>query len=382
MPDKHALLGPSGANKWLNCPPSARLEENIPEKPSPFAAEGTVAHTKGEQKINNAKDGHGRRKVKCDDKEMDEATTDYMNYVLEVWNGEKAKCPDAQLFVEVQEDLSTWIPDGFGTSDAVIVSDDTLHVIDLKYGKGVAVSATDNPQLQLYAAGAMEIYEMLYSFEKIKLHIFQPRIDNINTAETTKTKLKAWLNDVVRPAAEKAYRGAGETNPGAWCKFCKVKGQCKKRAEKNKVIAEEKDMMKALLLTDEEIAGLLPQLKEIQEWCKDLQEFALDQAMQGTRYAGYKLVEGTSRRKIVAPEEAQQKLEAEGYTADQITTTKLKTITELEKLVGKKEFTALVGEYIEKPPGAPTLVPESDKRPELKEKVAMDAWAEELGEGK
>lgn len=380
MPDKHAAVSASGSNRWLHCTPSVRLEENFEEKPSIFAAEGTVAHAKGQQKLENWKAGHPRKRVPCEDKEMDEATTDYKDYVIEILNEERAKCPDAQLFVEVEEDLSDWIPEGFGTSDAVIVSDNMLHVIDLKYGKGVAVNATENPQLQLYAAGAMKIYEMLYGFEKIKLHIFQPRIDNINTYETNKTKLKAWLENEVKPKAQMAFKGEGEAKPGSWCKFCKAKGQCKARAEKMKSIADHSNP--ALLLTADEIAALLPDLKDIEEWCKDVQQFALDQALQGTRYAGYKLVEGTSRRKITAPEEAQEKLQAQGFTADQITTTKLKTITELEKLVGKKEFNALLEGCIEKPPGAPTLVPESDRRPELREKVAQDAWAAEFGEGK
>lgn len=378
MPDKHAILSASSANRWLHCTPSARLEEGIADQASAFAAEGTVAHAKGEEKLNNWLAGHGRKKVKCEDGEMDEATTDYRNYVIEVFSEEKDRCPDAKLFVEVQEDLSKWIPEGFGTSDAVIVSDNTLHVIDLKYGKGVAVNATDNPQLKLYAAGAMNLYEMLYDFNKVKLHIFQPRIDNINTYELTTDELHAWLEQEVKPKAQLAFNGEGTTQPGEWCRFCKVKSQCKARAKRNLEIADQEKRLKALLLTDDEVADLLPQMKEIQEWCKDVQEFALDQAMQGTKYKGFKLVEGTSRRKITDQNDALEKLQRAGFEYTAVTQTKLKGLTDLEKLVGKKAFTELMGDTIEKPPGAPTLVPESDKRPELKLQAAMEAFAEEL----
>ena len=375
MPSRHALLSASGSAKWLNCTPSARLEETIPEKASAYAAEGTLAHSRAEEKLTNYLEGHPRKKVQCPDKEMDEATTNYRNYVIEVLNAEKKKDPCAQLFVEVEVDLSKWIPEGFGTSDAVVVSTDTLHIIDFKYGEGVPVNAYHNSQLLLYAAGTMNIYEPLYGFSNITVHIYQPRIDHFDSYTTTVEKLEKWLNGTVLPMAKMAYAGEGTKVSGDWCKFCRAKATCKQRAHEMYGLAEEK--MDHLLST-EEIAELLPKLGPIAKWAKDLQEYALETALSGTKYKGYKVVEGASRRKITDDVEAMNRLQTAGYQYTDITETKLKTITELQKLVGKNELPKVLGDTLVKPPGAPTLVPKSDKRPDIREASAFEAFGEEF----
>ena len=378
MPTKHALLSASKADRWIHCTPSARLEERVPDTPSAYAAEGTVAHAKAEEKLRNWMDGHPRKKVKCPDGEMDEATTAYRDYIQEIYNAELKYSKDARVFVEVQLDLSDWIPEGFGTADCVIVSDHCLHVIDFKYGKGVAVSAEHNPQLLLYAAGAMRIYELTYAFQDVMLHIFQPRLDSISEWTTTVDTIKDWLISTVTPAAEQAIDGQGDQHPGAWCKFCKVKANCRARAAMATAIAAEDKRLDGFLLTSDEIAALLPQLGPISDWCADLREYATNEALAGTHYDGFKLVEGVSRRKITNEQAAQEALEKQGYKTEQITKTSLLGITGLEKLVGKKELAALLDNYIEKPAGAPVLVPVTDKRPELKVAAAMDAFNEEL----
>lgn len=375
MPSRHALLSASSSERWLCCPPSARLEKTFPDKETEYMRAGTEAHSKAEEKLTNYLEGHPRKKVQCPDKVMDEATTNYRNYVIEVLNAEKKKDPCAQLFVEVEVDLSKWIPEGFGTSDAVVVSTDTLHIIDFKYGEGVPVNAYHNSQLLLYAAGAMNIYEPLYGFSNITVHIYQPRIDHFDSYTTTVEKLEKWLNGTVKPIAKMAFAGEGEFNPGDWCGFCKARYTCRVRAYKSYNLAAEK---MGHLLSTNEIARLLPKLKEIAKWTKDLQEYALETALSGTKYDGYKVVEGASRRKIADDLEAMKKLQTAGYQYTDITETRLKTITELQKLVGKNELPRVLGDTLIKPPGAPTLVPESDKRPEIREASALEAFGEEF----
>lgn len=365
MPSQHAVLSASSSNRWIHCTPSARLEERVPEQASIYAAEGTVAHAKAEQKLRNWKEGHPRRKVKCDDGEMDEATTAYRDYVIEVFNEEKKKCEGAELYIEVQLDLTPWIPDGFGTADAVIVSDNTLHVIDLKYGKGVPVYAPHNTQLMLYGAGALNQFEMYFDFQEIKLHIFQPRLDHVSTYEMYVDDLATWLAMVVKPSADMAWKGEGKQKPGEWCRFCKVKGNCKARALQIKQMNEKYKQLDAMLLTDEEVSQILPMLPDIKAWTKNIEEFALSQALSGTHYDGYKVVEGVSRRKIVDQEMVMSVLDQEGYSKEAyMKAPELKTITALEKLVGKKHFTEITEGCIEKPQGKPVLVPVTDKRPE------------------
>lgn len=366
MPSQHAVLSASGSNKWIHCHPSARLEELFEEKPSAYAAEGTEAHSVAEQKLRNWIEGHPRKKVKAANGEMNEATNFYKDYVLEVYNKEKKKSGIADLFIEVQVDLTPWIPEGFGTSDAVIVSNHKLHVIDLKYGKGVKVSALYNPQLMIYAAGVMALYDCLYDFDTVALHIVQPRLDHVSTWELTTEELADWMENTVKPAAKEAWEGQGEQNAGEWCKFCKAKPKCKAHAQNMKKLDERYQRMYGMLLTDQQISELLPELPSLMDWAKEVQEFALDQALKGTCYKGYKVVEGVSRRQITDENKVAEALQNAGFEYKSIMTQpKLQTITKLEKLVGKKDFEEIAGVWVVKPQGKPTLVPESDKRPAI-----------------
>lgn len=375
MPSRHALLSASGSSKWIHCPPSARLEKTFPDKETEYMREGTEAHSKAEEKLTNYLNGATEAKIDCPDKVMDEATTDYRDYVVEVLNSELAKDPDAQLMVEEEVDYSPWAPEGFGTSDAIVVSRNAMHIIDFKYGEGVPVKAYKNSQLMLYAAGAMRFCELLYDFNDITVHIFQPRIGNIDNYSFTVGELKEWLETTVAPMAKRAFAGEGEFNPGEWCGFCKARYTCKVRAYKNYDLAAEK---MGYVLSTSEIADLLPKLKEIAKWAKDLQDYALETALSGTKYDGYKVVEGASRRKITDDLEAMKRLQTAGYPYTDITETRLKTITELQKLVGKNELPKVLGDTLVKPPGAPTLVPESDKRPDIREASAFEAFREEF----
>lgn len=342
------------------------LESAEPNTSSPYAEEGTRAHALAEKKLNSWIKTGRRTHFKADDGEMQECTDSYRDYVIEVYNSELKNTKDAKIFVEQKLDFSSYVPDGFGTGDAVIVGDNKLHIIDLKYGKGVRVEAQDNTQLLLYAAGAMETFGMLYDFDTIVVHIFQPRINNVSEASYKVTELQSWLDDYVKPRAQKAFRGEGDTVPGEWCRFCRVRQKCAKRAQQNiqhaKAAGFDTDPN---LLDKEDIESILPMLDELQSWIKDVSQYALDQALDGVKYRGFKVVAGRSVRKITDEAGLTEALHKMGYTDDQILTKpKLQTITALEKTVGKKMFAGIAMPYIDKPQGKPTLVPESDKRPE------------------
>lgn len=379
MPDKHATLSASASHRWLECTPSALLEKNVPDTTSEFAQEGTEAHKLAEKKLNGwLKSGKKSSRFKALDGEMQECTDAYRDYVIEVFNEEKAKTPDAQLLIEQKLDFSRWVPEGFGTGDAVIIGDDTLHVIDLKYGKGVKVDAVGNTQARLYAAGALDTFGLLYGFDKIRVHIYQPRIDNISTADYTVEELEEWMDKEVKPKAELAIKGEGEQKPGDWCKFCKVRGNCAARMKANTENLKETGFANEPgLLTQEQIEQALPILDEIISWAKDLQQYALDKALEGIKFKGFKVVEGRSNRKVLDEPGLIDALHKMEYGDDVIMTKpKLETIATLEKRIGKKLFTGIAMPYIGKPKGKPTLVPESDKRPEYDS--AANDFAEDL----
>ena len=378
MPKQHALLSASASRRWLNCTPSAVLESHEPDTSSPFAEEGTRAHALAEKKLKSWIRSNRKSHFKADDGEMAEATDGYRDYVIEVFNGEKKKTPDAELLIEQKLDFSKWVPSGFGTGDAVIIGDDTLHIIDFKYGKGVKVSAEDNSQMLLYAAGALDVFGALYDFDKITTHIYQPRIGNVSESTITVSALEDWLETVVKPKADLASKGEGDPRPGDWCRFCKIRAKCKARAdfdiEAVKASGFDTDPN---LLDKEDIESILPMLEELQSWIKDLSQYALDQALDGVKYRGFKVVEGRSNRKVIDDKGLIDALHKMGYEDDVIMTKpKLQTITALEKAVGKKMFTGIAMPYIEKPKGKPTLVPESDKRPEYSS--AEDDFADDL----
>lgn len=365
----HALLSPSAAHRWLNCTAAPRLEAGVEDRGSSFAEEGTLAHAycarKLKQYLGQDTAAEDAEIAELNDKyhtgEMDEYTDTYVMIVLEKLNEARQRVSDAQLLVEVRLDFGKHIPDAFGTSDAVIIADGVMEVIDFKYGKGVRVDADNNPQMMIYALGAYELMSFEYDIKTVRMTIVQPRLDNLSEFEMGVDDLMVWTDTILKPRAEEAYSGKGHQMPGEWCRFCKVKSQCRALAE-NCVKAVNSDPS---LLTRQDIEQhILPLLPTVKSWLSGMEEYTLEQALAGVRYEGYKLVEGRSVRRISDPKAVMETLQGEGYDeADYLKPTELRTITDLEKLVGKKKFTTLCGDSIVKPQGKPTLVPESDKRP-------------------
>ena len=374
----HALLSPSASHRWLHCTAAPRLEEGIKDEGSDYAAEGTLAHAYCAMKLKNflglPTDGEKEEIAALQEKygtgEMAEYTDTYATIVLEKYNDARAATPDAQLLVETRLDFSDYVPEAFGTADAIIIADGTMEVIDFKYGKGVKVSAVENPQMMIYALGAYARFAFEYRIDNLRATIVQPRIDNLSEYEITVEELTSWAANVLAPAAEKAYKGEGPQTPGAWCQFCKVKNQCRALANKCKEVVA----VDPKLITPEELAkDVLPMVPIVKTWISGVEDFALAQALSGVQIPGWKIVEGRSVRKIVDADATITALNQAGYkTTEILKPQELRTITDLEKLVGKKQFAALCGEWIEKPKGKPTLAPESDKR------KAIDPVAEDF----
>ena len=364
MPDRHALLGPSSSERWLSCPPSARLEEQFPNTTSVYAEEGTLAHSYAERKLNALIAGETLHRDATVSDEMWDCTEEYRDFVEEEYNEAKAKTKDARLLVEQELDFGDYVPEGFGTSDAVIVSDNVLEVIDFKYGKGVPVSAEENSQLRLYALGAYLALSPLYDFDTVKMAIFQPRINYITTDSVSVDGLLEWADNYVRPRAEMAFNGEGEFCVGEHCRFCRASAVCRARAEVAFGVVETANQ--DVVLTDEEIADVLDKLDTTEERIASIRTYVQDKAINdGVKWPGYKLVESRTQRKITDSIKALSLLETEGFDRDDVTTLKLKGITELEKIVGKKRFNELLGELVVKPQGQPTLVRDTDRRPEI-----------------
>lgn len=364
----HALLSPSSAHRWLNCTAAPRLEEGIEDKGSDFAAEGTLAHAFCAQKLKGFLGlPTEAEEVEIADLyddyhsgEMDEYTDAYVAIVLAKYAEAKERTADAQLLVETRLSFENYIPDAFGTADAIIIADGTMEVIDFKYGKGVKVSAVDNPQMMIYALGAYDKFSFDYNIERVKMTIVQPRIDNLSEDEVSVADLTKWTDEVLRPKARQAYAGDGPQVPGSWCQFCKVKSSC--RALVNR--CQEVSKIDPKLISAEELArDVLPILPTVKTWLAGVEDYALAQALSGVTLPGYKVVEGRSIRKIIDPINAERALISAGYDLDEVRKpAELRSITELEKLAGKKQFAELCGAYIDKPAGKPTLAPESDKR--------------------
>lgn len=375
MPEVHAKLSASGAKRWMNCPPSVRLEEGFKDKGSPYAKEGTLAHSLAELMINyncgRLKKTEFNKQLKelskdeLYNQEMQDYIEDYVHNVWEFVNEAKAKCKDIEILTEQRLDFSEYVPDGFGTGDVVIISDGEIHIIDLKYGKGVEIFANDNPQLRLYGLGAISAYEMLYDFDKVKMTIIQPRLNNISSETMPVNFLKDWGKYTVKPLAELAIKGEGEFKTGDHCQFCKARATCRARAEENLELAKM-EFVEPELLKDEEIGDVLRKADQLVHWVKDITEYALSEAVNnGKKWDGWKLVEGRSNRKYTDEIKVAEVLKEAGYDEAVLYEKKLYGITAMEKVVGKKKFSELLNDLVEKPTGKPTLVPESDKRPEI-----------------
>lgn len=372
MPGVHALLSPSKAKQWIACPPSARLSAKFSERfgdaSSEYAAEGTKAHALSELKLRlelkeiNKFSFDAQRKALGDiPADMDRYTDTYIDVVLERYYAVKKVCPDARLFVEQKLDMSRWIPGCFGTADACIVSDTLLEVLDLKYGKGVPVNAAENPQARCYGLGALAAFGDLYAFTHVRNTIVQPRLDSVTEELLTREELLAW-GEYVKPIAELAWKGVGGFSPGENCRFCAAKAVCKARA------FGSFDLLSACLdapdvLPDESIPGILKVADVCEQWIKDVRAYALNQALRGQEWPGYKLVKGKRpSRTFVDEEKAEEQLIRAGYTPEQYRVTRMKTVAEVEKLLGKRAFDALMGGLVVQGEGNLTLVPEEDTR--------------------
>lgn len=374
MPDIHARLSASGAKKWINCPGSIQLEENFEDKPSQFAEEGTNAHALGEAKIRLATKEYNRTKYHNAirnleiTEDMEDYAESYKNYVIERYNSALQKTPDAILMLEQRLDFSKYVPDGFGTGDAVIIAEGKLEIIDLKYGKGVEVSAVDNPQLRLYALGAYEAFDMLYGFDTVEMTIYQPRLDNISSESISVAELLEWGESVKKAAQLANDDSITECVAGKHCDtgFCKARPVCRAYAEERQKMAVY-DFKLPAMLTVAEIADIIEQSASLEKWAKLVCDYALEQAYKhGVEYPGYKVVEGRSNRKYSKPDsEVAKILTDNGYQESDILVHKLKGITDIEKLLGKKTFAEVLGSYVVKPPGKPTLVCSEDKRPAI-----------------
>lgn len=363
---KHALLGASSSARWLVCTPSARLEAMFPDEQSPYAAEGTVAHDLAESILRHKLEGKKAPKLDNYSTEMIEAVNRYVDICEEKVNEARARSSDAEVMIEAKLDFSRWVPEGFGTGDMVIVADGILEVIDLKYGKGVPVSAIENTQMRLYALGAYDVNEFLYDVKTVRMTIVQPRLDSVSTDELPLEELLDWGEDI-KPIAQRAFHGEGDCTPCDYCNFCKARHTCRALAD-TCLTAFYKDGGKLnQLLTDQEVSDILAMKDLITKWIKGVYDFAYEKALSGEKqWPGYKLVEGTSRRTITDPEAAAKTLLDNGYKEKDIFKPReLEGITNLQKVLGKKGVTEYLEAYIDKPEGKPTLVPDSDKRPAI-----------------
>jgi len=370
----HALLSASSAKRWLACTPSARFEEQFEETTSSYASEGTAAHYFAEHLIRATLDWAPSAAHKAEafraanpfyDGAMEEHITKYVDFVIERFNEARATTKDAVIYLEQRLDYSSWAPEGFGTGDVIIIADDTLEVIDLKYGKGVPVEAEGNPQLKLYGLGAWSAFEFLYNIRSVRMTIAQPRLDSLTTSEMLVEDLLDWAETEVRPRAKRAYDGQGEYEPGDHCQFCRGAAVCKARADYNLALAKY-DFIHPNILMPDEIADILGRIDELMNWAAKVKDHALEQAEKhGVKWPGWKLVEGRSNRKYSDADAAASALIDAGIAEAIIYERTLLGITALEKAIGKKRFEELLQDHIIKPAGKPVLVPETDKRPEI-----------------
>ena len=375
MPGTHAFLSPSAAYRWLTCTPSAQLEyivtEEQGEKDTDFAAEGTLAHAICAMKLKRYKKEDylkEEKEIKSLEKyyasEMEEYTDGYASHVIGTFEKYKNQDKNSILLIEHFVNLSEWVPSSFGTVDASIISDGSLEIFDFKYGKGVEVSAEMNPQLMIYALGLYSYYHDFYNIENVILNIEQPRLANYSCFQISMKYLLQWAEETLIPKAREAWKREGALHLGDWCRFCKAKTVCRLLAET--AINTSLEYAEGCLLSNDDIENkVLPNLPNIKNWAGAMEDALLKRALDGEKFKGWKIVEGRSLRRMKDTEKVKNALIGHGYDeADILKPEELRSLTDLERLVGKKEFAEYCGEYIIKPQGKPTLVPESDKRPE------------------
>ena len=366
----HSGLPPSSAKMWIACNPSAKRNAELPDKTSEYAAQGTEAHALCEYKLQKAlgRDATDPRPtLQFLDQEMEDCSDEYVSFVMQ------NVTPTSIVMVEQRLDFSAYAPGGFGTGDCVIVTDGNLHIIDFKYGKGIPVSVGSdeegvNPQLACYALGALSAFDGIYDIDTVSMSIMQPRLNIADTYTISKEDLVAWGQNTLAPAAERASKGEGEYVAGDHCQFCKAKATCRKRAEYNLQMARY-DFAKPDDLEDTEIEAILAKVDDLISWANDIKDFALAEALAGKAWTDFKLVEGRSTRKYTSESDVAKAVRAAGFDPYE---KKVLGITAMTKLLGKEKFNDLLGSFIEKPAGKPTLVPMSDKRPALKNTAKED----------
>lgn len=358
---KHALLSASSSHRWLNCPPSARLSENYADKGSDFAAEGTDAHSLCEFRLSEMLGldvANPIENLTWYNEEMESCSADYVSYISELVVDAKKICNDPVVLIEQRLDYSKYVESGFGTGDCVIVADGSLHIVDYKHGRGVLVEAERNPQMMLYALGALELFDGIYDIGTVSMTVYQPRKSNISTYTISKQELLNWANEILVPTAELAFNGDGEFHCGEWCVFCKAKSDCRERAEANLQMARY-DFALPPLLTNDEVEEILGKVDDLISWANDIKAYALQSAISGKEWSGYKLVEGRSNRKYTDESAVATTVASAGFDPYE---KKLLGITEMQKTLGRAKFDELLSAFIYKPQGKPTLVPTSDKR--------------------
>ncbi|MCP1225701.1 DUF2800 domain-containing protein [Sebaldella sp. S0638] len=378
----HAILSASGASRWMNCNPSARLEETVENTTSEYAEEGTLAHALAELKLRKyfietgmakktyTTEYNKLKKHRLWQNEIDSYTDEYVDHIKAI-----AMSFSTSPYIEIEKKVSFegYVPEAFGTADTIIISGDRLYILDLKYGKGVPVYAEDNPQLMLYALGAYLEYSLFYDIKHIEMHIVQPRLENISVFSMKTEDLLNWAETVIKPNAQRAFAGEGEFNPGEHCKFCKVKGSCRARAENYFALEELKE--KGSLLTNDEKAEALQRGAELDKWLGELKAEIYSAIEKGEEVKGWKIVQGRSAgRKFTDTDVAVGKLKEHGIQEELLFERKMLTVPQMETVIGKKDFKEWVGDMIETIPGKPTLVPESDKREAITKRKAEDVF--------
>lgn len=371
---KHALLSASSSHRWLTCPPLPRLESYFENKTSEATHEGTLAHAMAENKLRKAL-GMTYQTIQVSDTEMDTHTDDYVIYIMELLERIKKTTKDPIVLIEQRLDFSDYVPDGFGTGDCVIVADNCIHIIDLKYGRGVEVSAEDNPQMKLYALGVLKLYDALYDIEEVVMTIFQPRKCNISTDTISTQELLHWAEGELKEKAELAFEGKGVVEYGPWCQFSNCGVVLRARYDYHKKL-ERFELKSPHLLTDEEIEEVLSHVDDLTKWANEVKEYATKVALQsGKSWNGYKLVSGRTVRKFTDESKVAEIAKANGYT--DIYKQSLLSMTELQKMMGKTKFDTLFNTLIYKPVGTPVLVPNSDKRKAIEITQAKDEFKKE-----
>ncbi|MGC4606495.1 DUF2800 domain-containing protein [Enterococcus faecium] len=361
MPTQHAVLSASSSNRWIHCPPSVRLSEHFENKSSPYAQQGTDAHTLCEYKLNKFIGNDvtdPTSTLEFYDEEMEQCAESYATFVMEEVAKAKQTTVDPIVIVEQRLDFSRYVPDGFGTGDYLVIADGTLSVIDMKYGLGILVDAYQNPQMMCYALGALELFDGIYDIQEVKMTIFQPRRENVSTYTLLKEELLQWAKDVLSPAADLAFKGEGEYQCGKWCGFCPAKNSCRARADHNLKLAQY-EFKPPELLSDDEIEEIIGKVDDLVSWSNDIKDCALKLALGGKQWTHHKLVEGRSTRKYSNDNDVAAAVIKAGYDPYD---KKLLGVTAMTKALGKEKFNEILGEYIIKPKGKLTLVDGSDKR--------------------